>query len=282
MNRIRAAGVVWIASDIHLGPRVPLTREAFFQFLASAARDADALILCGDLFDAWIGDDVALRDPPPWLADTLHQLKNTAAAIPLWLGHGNRDFLMGPELADHLGARLLPDVCLLATDHCGDILLSHGDEYCIDDKRYQRFRRLVRTRWVQRAFLALGLRTRQRIGNWARQRSTAMNRNKPAEIMDVSPRAVAQAFARSGLDTMVHGHTHRPAIHRATIDGRPRTRIVLPDWQYDEARVRGGWLVIEESGPRLIQAPPFIDPSGHRANRRHGTTNTGAADAQSV
>jgi UDP-2,3-diacylglucosamine hydrolase len=104
-------------------------------------------------------------------------------------------------------------------------------------------------------FLSLGLRTRQRIAAWARRRSMTANRNKPADIMDVSPQAITRAFEQSGLDTMVHGHTHRPAVHTLTVGARTRTRIVLPDWHYEGADTRGGWLVVDQDGPRLVQLP---------------------------
>src|SRR3546814_4414330 len=126
LNKIRLPGVVWIASDIQLGPHTPKTRQAFFRFLEAASCEADALILCGDIFDAWIGDDLALRDPPGWLDETLIQLQNTARHMPLWLGRGNRDFLLGTGLSNYLGAHLLPEISCLQTDH-GEILLSHGD-----------------------------------------------------------------------------------------------------------------------------------------------------------
>src|SRR3546814_6635205 len=90
-------------SDIHLGPNTPATARAFHQFLDKACAQADALILCGDLFDAWIGDDLALSSPPPWLAETLEKFHQVAKKIPLWLGRGNRDFLMGTVLAEHVG-----------------------------------------------------------------------------------------------------------------------------------------------------------------------------------
>src|SRR5690606_10130653 len=145
-NKLAIPGVLWVASDIHLGTAVPQTARAFYAFLEQARHQADALILCGDIFDAWIGDDPALCTPPGWLAQALAQLRATAQAMPLYLVRGNRDFLMGQALADALGARLLDAPAVLDTD-AGAILLAHGDEFCTDDLAYQRFRRIVRTAW---------------------------------------------------------------------------------------------------------------------------------------
>lgn len=256
MNKLALKGKVWIASDIHLGPDTPATALAFQRFLNKAAAQADALILCGDIFDAWIGDDFATSDPPPWLANILAQLREVSAAIPLWLGRGNRDFLIGARLARHVGAQLLPDVAILETD-AGAILLSHGDEYCLADPGYRRFRRIVRNPFIQALFLRLSLKARRRIADWARQRSMAANRSKPASIMDVTPDAVAQAFRRSDINTIVHGHTHRPQVHRLNIAGRERLRIVLPDWDYDHGKPgRSGWLAVDANGIHLAQQTP--------------------------
>lgn len=252
-NDITLAGAVWVASDIHLGPDTPETARAFHKFLDQARTQASALILCGDIFDAWIGDDFALRDPPGWLACSLDKLKQVSAGIPLWIGRGNRDFLMGERLMALTGASLLPEPACLHTD-AGKILLTHGDEYCTADAGYQRFRRIVRRPCVQRLFLALSLKLRRGIADWARRRSMASNRYKAAHIMDVDPAAIEQAFARHGARTLVHGHTHRPAVHSLAVNGAVCTRIVLPDWDYEHQPARGGWLVIDAGGPRLAQA----------------------------
>jgi UDP-2,3-diacylglucosamine hydrolase len=255
LNKLSLAGSVWIASDIHLGPDTPATAHAFGQFLDQACAQANALILCGDIFDAWIGDDFALNDPPQWLANVIQQLTKVSSRMPLWLGRGNRDFLIGKALAAHVGAQLLPDSVCLKTDS-GDILLSHGDEYCTADAGYQRFRRIVRYPAVQCMFLQLSLASRRRIADWARRRSMAANRAKSIRIMDVNPDAIEQAFSLSGVTILVHGHTHRPAIHRLTVNGRMRQRIVLPDWDYDHTGVpRGGWLSIDRHGPVLHLLP---------------------------
>ncbi|MDN5842847.1 MAG: UDP-2,3-diacylglucosamine diphosphatase [Alcaligenaceae bacterium] len=256
MNKLSLSGTVWVASDIHLGEETPKTARAFYRFLESACDQADALILCGDIFDAWIGDDHAQTDPPDWLAEALTQFRQTASRIPLWIGRGNRDFLMGPDLAELLGARLLPDRVVLSTA-AGDMLLSHGDEYCTDDLAYQRFRRIVRTAWVQKAFLGLGLPTRRRIAAWARRRSKAGRAGKSMHIMDANPKAVIDALRKAGCDTAIHGHTHRPATQTLQTPGGPVTRIVLPDWDYEHEPARAGWLSLDAQGAHLIQDTRF-------------------------
>ncbi len=253
LNKLDLPGRVWIASDIHLGPDSPATAAAFHDFLGKAARCADTLILAGDVFDAWIGDDVA-EHPEPWLRDSLIALKATAARIPLWMGRGNRDFLVGQDLLRRAGAQALPEPALLETD-AGPILLAHGDEYCTADAGYQRFRRLVRKPSVQRAYLSLPLSLRQGIANWARRRSMHSNQYKSTQIMDVTPAAIEQALREAGASVLIHGHTHRPARHPITVDGRQCERIVLPDWDFDHAGPsRGGWVAIDTHGVRIVSA----------------------------
>ncbi|NLC34956.1 MAG: UDP-2,3-diacylglucosamine diphosphatase [Alcaligenaceae bacterium] len=252
MNKLRLPGRIWVASDIHLGPDSPATAAAFFNFLEQAAQQADALILAGDIFDAWIGDDVALQ-PEPWLQDALHALHAAVARIPLWLGRGNRDFLIGKSLLRRIGAHALPEPALLETD-AGQILLAHGDEYCTADPGYQRFRRIVRNTAVQRSYLALPLRLRRGIADWARARSRHSNQYKAAVIMDVEPSAIAQALRETGAPMLIHGHTHRPARHALKVEGRECERLVLPDWDFDHAdAARGGWIVIDSTGARIVQ-----------------------------
>lgn len=249
-NNLVIRGRLWLASDIHLGPDCPETARAFYSFLEHARDNADALVLCGDIFEAWIGDDQAEHSPPAWLAQALHHLRLTAHHLPLWIGRGNRDFLMGSRLMLALGAHLLPDRVVIDTD-AGPLLLSHGDDYCTDDRRYQQFRRWVRTPWVQRIFLALPLPLRRNIAARARARSRQATHRKMANLLDVNPNAVAKAFQDTAVQWMVHGHTHRPARHRLTVQGRECTRIVLPDWDYDHAPTRGGWASVGAGGITL-------------------------------
>ena len=248
MNNVALQGPVWLASDVHLGPATPATAEAFLGFLEAAADEAAALLLPGDIFDAWIGDDV-IQAAPPWLAAALQGLRSTAARIPLWLGRGNRDFLMGADLAGALGAHLLPEPALLQTDY-GRVLLTHGDEYCTDDAAYQQFRAMVRNPQWQAQFLAKTIPERLAMAQQARGENQAANQMKAAEIMDVNAQAVEQAFRAADVEVMVHGHTHRPGRHVLEVDGRRRERWVLPDWDCDHANPpRGGWLVIDRDGP---------------------------------
>lgn len=247
MNKIALPGPVWLASDLHLGPATPATAEAFLAFLQAAEEEAAALLLPGDIFDAWIGDDV-IRAAPPWLATALTALRTTASRIPLWLGRGNRDFLIGEELAGAVGARLLPEPALLQTEY-GDVLLTHGDEFCTDDAAYQQFRQMVRNPQWQAAFLAKTIPERLAMAQQARGESQMANQSKSMEIMDVNAAAVEQAFRDSGVALMVHGHTHRPARHVLEVDGSKRERWVLPDWDCDHVSPpRGGWLVIDRDG----------------------------------
>ncbi len=250
MNKISLSGPVWLASDVHLGPATPATSEAFLAFLGAAAEEASALLLPGDIFDAWIGDDM-IRAAPPWMARALQALRDTAAKIPVWLGRGNRDFLMGQELADALGARLLPEPALLETDY-GLVLLTHGDEFCTDDAAYQQFRKMVRDPQWQAEFLAKTIPERLAMAQQARDESQAANQMKSMEIMDVNASAIERIFRESGVTMLVHGHTHRPARHVLDVDGKKRERWVLPDWDCDHARPpRGGWLVIDRDGPQF-------------------------------
>jgi UDP-2,3-diacylglucosamine hydrolase len=256
LNNLTLRGDLWIASDIHLGADIPNTAQAFYDFLALARRQAQGLILCGDIFDAWIGDDHALHQPPDWLATALTHLRQTAHAIPVYLSRGNRDFLMGDALAAALGAHLLPAPVLIDT-RAGVILLAHGDEYCTDDLAYQRFRQIVHTAWIQQLFLSLPLSWRRAIADWARARSRQARHHKPMQIMDVNPQAVCQALRSADSRVLIHGHTHQPALHTLTIDGQAAQRWVLPDWDFDhDSKGRGGWISISQAGIQAHHWPP--------------------------
>jgi len=213
-------------SDVHLDAASPEIARQFHAFLAGEARSAAALYILGDLFEAWIGDD----DPDPAARSTVAALRALVdAGVPCFVMHGNRDFLIGERFCRETGATLLEDGAVVEVN--GErVLLMHGDALCTDDVSYQRLRRIVRNpivRWVlrrmtleQRRALARKMRTgsREHVGTTA------------PEIMDVNAAAVAQALRAAGVRTLVHGHTHRPAVHELEIDGMPSRRIVLGDW----------------------------------------------------
>lgn len=249
LSKLDLPGTVWLASDLHLGPDSPETARAFLTFLSQARQHASALLLGGDIFNVWVGDDL-IQNPPSWLASLLSALAATGKDIPLYVCRGNRDFLIGHGLCKRIHATLLSDQTVLITD-VGPVLFSHGDEYCTDDHAYQRFKTWVRRPWVQRIFLAFSLKQRMKWAGYARQRSMQANAWKPSDIMDVNPEAVLQAFDAARVDTMVHGHTHRASIHHQTAKGRTLTRAVLPDWDFESPEKRGGWLEIDAEGLRL-------------------------------
>lgn len=219
-------------SDLHLDAARPAATEAFLRLLAGEARAAEALYILGDLFEAWVGDD----DPGEPGASACAALRALAGAgVPVFLMRGNRDFLFGPAMAARSGATLLPDPCVIDL-HGTPTLLMHGDLLCSDDVAYQAFRAQVRAPDWQANFLAQPLAARQAFAAQARAASQAHQQGVSEAITDVAPATVAATMARYGVTRLIHGHTHRPAIHSLEVDGRRATRIVLGDW-YDQASV---------------------------------------------
>jgi len=230
-------------SDLHLDPVRPGITRLFGDFIENEARDAEALYILGDLFEAWVGDD----DPSETGAFVAARLKALAdRGVPVCFMHGNRDFLVGEDYARRAGMTLLQDPVVVPL-HGTPTLLTHGDLLCTGDTAYQQFRAQTRDPEWQRQFLAQPLPARLAFAQAARAASQARqgelrDAGTMETITDVAPDAVAEAFARHGVDAMIHGHTHRPAIHR---DGG-RTRIVLGDW-YEQGSV----LRIDADGTRL-------------------------------
>ncbi len=225
-----AAPLLFI-SDLHLDRSRPAITELFREFLTTEARSAGALYILGDLFEAWIGDDAVPAEDPVLTA--LREL--TGAGVPVYVMRGNRDFLLGETFAAHTSARLLPDPHLVRVDG-RPVLLMHGDSLCIDDTDYQQFRAMVRNPNWQAAFLARSIPERIAYATKARQESTSRNQAIDDFLMDVNDGAVREAFRAHGVALLIHGHTHRPAIHREELDGVPVQRIVLGDW-YEQGSV---------------------------------------------
>jgi UDP-2,3-diacylglucosamine hydrolase len=213
-------------SDLHLDLDRPEAIEACRNLITTRAMDAQALYILGDLFEYWVGDD----DPPEGFTGLFHDLRKlTAAGISVYLMHGNRDFLIGPRLIEQLGATLLEDPSVV--DLYGrPTLLMHGDTLCIDDVDYQAFRAMVRDPAWQQDFLSRPLAERIAAATQMRDGSRQAMVAKSEQIMDVNDATVAEAFREHAVDLLIHGHTHRPGLHRLTVDGRPCRRVVLGDW----------------------------------------------------
>lgn len=219
-------------SDLHLDPRRPAVTALFLDFLAGLDSDCAALYILGDLFEAWIGDD---EDDPHFLEVLTGLRAATARGLAVSVMHGNRDFLLGDGFARKTGCKLLTEPALI---DLGDerVLLLHGDTLCTDDGEYQQFRALVRDPAWQTQFLARPLAERRAMAAQMRETSRQRTGEKRAEIMDVNREAVAATMREHGVRTLIHGHTHRPAIHAFSLDGQPARRIVLGDW-YEQGSV---------------------------------------------
>ncbi|MFC5547607.1 UDP-2,3-diacylglucosamine diphosphatase [Massilia aerilata] len=230
-------------SDLHLQESHPRTAEAFFAFLAERASQAGALYLLGDIFEYWAGDDDLATPFHQRIVDALRELSDAGVAV-YWMA-GNRDFLVGQDFADAAGLRLLPDP-FVTTIGGQQVALAHGDAQCTDDLKYMAFRAQVRDPAWQQQFLAMPLAQRKAIIAGLREGSRQAHGEKPYEIMDVTTEAVTALHEATQAPTIIHGHTHRPALHLDQSTGR--RRYVLPDWELDAEPVRGGWIAITEDG----------------------------------
>jgi UDP-2,3-diacylglucosamine hydrolase len=233
-------------SDLHLEPGQPEIGEQFLNFLQGPARDADALYILGDLFEAWIGDD----DPNPYYTQMKTAIRALSdSGVPVYFMHGNRDFMIGDTFAAEAGVSLLSDPHSLEL-HGENILLSHGDAMCTDDTEYQQVRAMTRNPDWQAMMMSKSVEERIAFALQAREQSLARNEAMTEEIADVNQDAVEQTIRESGADILLHGHTHRPAVHPFHVDERPVHRIVLGDW-YEQ----GSMVEWDEDGPRLETLP---------------------------
>ncbi|WP_312278152.1 UDP-2,3-diacylglucosamine diphosphatase [Kosakonia cowanii] len=233
-------------ADLHLHTEEPAITAGFLHFLDGVAREADALYILGDLFEAWIGDD----DPNP-----LHQRVAAAlralvdSGVPCYFIHGNRDFLLGKRFARESGMQLLPQEKVLNL-YGRNVLIMHGDTLCTDDAGYQAFRAKVHQPWLQTLFLALPLFIRHRVAAKMRADSRAANSSKSLAIMDVNQQAVIEAMEKHRVQWLIHGHTHRPAVHQLTANDAPAFRAVLGAWHSEGSMIR-----VSESDVELVQFP---------------------------
>lgn len=231
-----------LISDLHLEEGRPDITRAFLGLLAGRARTAESLYILGDFFEAWIGDD-AMSPFQRSICQALRTLSDSGTKV--FLMHGNRDFMIGKAFCKAAGCTLLKDPSVVNFN--GEpVLLMHGDSLCTRDEAYMRMRRYLRhslTLWVLRH---LPLSTRHKLARKLRSESRAQTRMKANDIVDVTPDEVVRVMAEFGVQTLIHGHTHRPAVHTVQLDGATAQRIVLGDWD------REGWLLqIDEQGFHL-------------------------------
>jgi UDP-2,3-diacylglucosamine hydrolase len=252
LQRVELRDPIFI-SDLHLNAAAPATLRRFLRFCdEDAARHAELLIL-GDLFEYWIGDDTLQAEDDTVsraVAQALRRLSDRG--LRLYVMHGNRDLLLGAGFLRATGAQLLADPCVAAAGG-REVLLAHGDAWCTQDLDYMRFRASVRQEATQRQFLAGPRQARLAFMGAARAQSEAGKRDKAMEIMDVTPAAVDEALRASGPRLLIHGHTHRPAVHRFMVDGEAAERWVLPDWDFESSPSRGGAIALRDG--ELVNLP---------------------------
>ena len=233
-------------SDLHLDIDRPEIGAQFVDFLETEARAADSLYILGDLFESWVGDD----DPNPHYAAMKGAIRALVdSGVPVFFMHGNRDFMIGKQFAAETGVTLLDDP-LPVKLYGQSVLLSHGDELCTDDVQYQQVRQMTHDPEWQAMMRAKPLDERLAFAAQARAASKAHHQAASEEIMDVNADAVRDAIRRYDVDILLHGHTHRPAVHEIDIPGRTARRIVLGDWYEQGSVVR--W---DDAGPRLEALP---------------------------
>ncbi|MCA1246180.1 UDP-2,3-diacylglucosamine diphosphatase [Massilia sp. MS-15] len=228
-------------SDLHLQAAHPRTADAFLRFLAGHAVHAERLYLLGDIFEYWAGDDDLAEPFHQQVIGALRAVAEAGTAV-YWLA-GNRDFLVGPGFAGAAGLQRLDEPHVISAGG-RRIALVHGDAQCTADHAYLAFRAQVRDPAWQRQFLAMPLAQRKAIIAGLREGSREAQAGKAYEIMDVAPAAVEALFAETGASVIIHGHTHRPALH----DTQGRLRYVLPDWELDTEPRRGGWIALAADG----------------------------------
>lgn len=234
--------MILLISDLHLQEQRPDITRAFLHFLEGRARTADALYILGDFFEAWIGDD-AMSPYQTHICQALRALSDSGTRV--FLMHGNRDFLIGEAFCRAAGCTLLSDPSVIDLDG-ENVLLMHGDLLCTRDEHYLKLRRVLRhplTLWTLRH---LPVSWRQKLARGIRSQSRAHTRRKANDIVDVTPAHVPEVLRQAGVTTLIHGHTHRPAVHKLQVGQAPARRIVLGDWD------RQGWVLEwDKQGARL-------------------------------
>lgn len=213
-------------SDLHLAATTPQIAKNYFQLLQTEGARSESIYILGDFFEYWLGDDGITPEHQPILS-ALKQL--STQGIPLYFMHGNRDFLIGEQFCEATGCQLLRDPTTINV-YGTPTLLMHGDLLCTNDTEYMAFRQQVRDPAWQTMFLSLSMEERINMAKQARDASQSSMQGKPFEIMDVNETTVQEYMLNAGVKQLIHGHTHRPAIHHFSLAGDQAKRIVLGDW----------------------------------------------------
>jgi len=228
-------------SDLHLSRERPEITQLFLRFLQGPARQAEALYILGDLFEVWLGDDMVLPD----YQEAISALNALSQTVPLYIMHGNRDFLMREDFESMTGCQLLDEEVVI--DLYGTpTLLMHGDTLCTDDTAYQQFRAMVRNPQWQTELLSKTPAERLELARKYREISKTETQGKEAGIMDVNQQTLEQVMQKHHVQQLIHGHTHRPAIHEFKLCAQTAKRIVLADWY-----ATGSMLICEPDTCRL-------------------------------
>jgi UDP-2,3-diacylglucosamine hydrolase len=245
INNNRTA-ISYFIADLHLSENRPDISACFLRFLKNDAIEAEKLYILGDLFEAWVGDD----DDSPYLktiAEALTTLSQSGTKI--YYIHGNRDFLLGQRFAKQANMQLLPEIDTI--DLYGQhVVIMHGDTLCTRDIDYQIFRKKSRSWWWQAAVKSLPLFIRKKMAADYRKKSTAATAMKSQKIMDVTESEVINCLEKYNSQLLIHGHTHRPAVHKISANGANAERIVLGDW-YEQ----GAWLKVTPDSIELLNQP---------------------------
>ncbi|MGS2716832.1 UDP-2,3-diacylglucosamine diphosphatase [Eionea flava] len=228
-------------SDLHLHPSRPDITQAFYRFLSHQAQGIEALYILGDFFEAWLGDD----DDTPMYQEVIQRLHQYSQDTPVFLMHGNRDFLLGERFAKEANLTLLSDPTVITyTDT--PYLLMHGDSLCTKDSDYMAFRQMTRQPEWQQKVLSLSLAERREYAQSLRKTSQEMTSLKANDILDVTPAEVVNAMKEHQVNHFIHGHTHRPDTHHMSFDNQSALRVVLGDWD-----TRGWYAILSPASLQL-------------------------------
>ena len=230
-------------SDLHLDASVPNRLDALGNLLVLESEKVETIYVLGDLVEAWVGDD----DDSQFTKELRSVLVACNQRVAVYLMHGNRDFLIGKKFEKDTGARLIDDPIVVNVEG-RRVLLAHGDAFCTKDQQYQQMRNLFRSADWQRDILSRSLQERIQLANEMREQSRQSNANKSQNIMDVTDEVVRSVMQENECDILIHGHTHRPGIHRLD---QNKTRYVLGDWN------RCGWLARIEDGGVSLECFPI-------------------------